>query len=309
MDEPQAKLIGDRKAPRKRRTRKKKLSLREAPPRWPADVRAEFDAATPMFREFMLERSNGLATATIKRDQAVALERKAFEEYRDRLRPYADRLAEIRGDPVEIDPLVERLLEFEIAVEAAPPELRPAVVVKHAVAAYGLPAGAFIDPILATRQSDPTDTPADVMARREAVGQAQVAQQEQQRVEAQTQTEAAVLAFATATDASGQPKHPYFDEVQDEMRDLAAVVVSKGLQPSLDALYSAGCRLSPDVSAKIAETERRQDAAQRDVDERERVAKAKAANGSITGGGGGSADPVGGTTREILEREVPGGGW
>ena len=68
----------------------------------------------------MLERSNGLATASIKRDQLMALERKAFEEYRDRLRPYADRLAEIRGEPVEIDPLVERLLEFEIAVEAAP---------------------------------------------------------------------------------------------------------------------------------------------------------------------------------------------
>ena len=180
---------------------------------------------------------------------------------------------------------------------------------KHAVAAYGLPAVAFIDPILATRQSDPTDTPADVMARREAVGQAHVAQQEQQRAEAQTQTEAAVLAFATATDASGQPKHPYFAEVADDMRDLAALDQAKGLQPDLGDLYSAACRLNPDVSAKIADAGRREATTQRDAEERARITKAKAASGSISGAGGGSAPPAPDSVLEILEHVVPDDGW
>ena len=113
----------------------------------------------------------------------------------------------------------------------------------------------------------------------------------------------------TRLDASGQPKHPYFAEVADEMRDLAAVSVSKGVQPELGDLYSKAIRLNPDVSAKVADIDRRQDATQRDADERERISpSAKAASGSISGAGGGGATE-GGSVAEILERAVPETGW
>ena len=151
---------------------------------------------------------------------------------------------------------------------------------------YGLRLDDFAETIRAALHADATDIPADAPDR-QAAGQAQVAQQEQQRFEAQTQ--AAVQAFADALDASGQPKHPYFAEVEDEMRDLAAVDVAKGLQPELGDLYSKAIRLNPVVSAKIAETYRRQAMTQRDADDRERVSRAKAASGSISGAGGGRA--------------------
>ena len=38
-------------------------------------------------------------------------------------------------------------------------------------------------------------------------------------------------------DADGQPKHPYFAEVEVEMRDLAYADRAKGLHPSLGDLY------------------------------------------------------------------------
>ena len=265
----------------------------QAPARWPADVRAEFADAPPLWQQYMLARANGLATASIKRNQLMAAERKAFDEYRDRWRSYADRLAEIRGEPVEIEALVERLLEFEIAVEAAPPEQRPAVILNVAGTAYGLPAAAFAATIMAARHAAATDLPADAPDRQAA----------EQAINED------IAAFADALDASGQPQHPYFAEVITDMRDLAHVDKAKGLQPSLDDLYSRATRLNLDVSAKIAEAGRRQATTQRDADERERISRAKAASGSISGAGGGSRDPVGGSIAEIVERAVPDTGW
>ena len=199
----------------------------------------------------------------------------------------------IRGEPVEIEKIVERLLVFAVAVEAAPPIQRPAVILNHAIAAYSLTGEAFVETIMAARHADATNIPADAPDRQAA----------EQAINED------IVAFADALDASGQPKHPYFAEVADEMRDLAAVDVSKGLQPSLDDLYSAACRLNPVVSAKVAETARREATAQRDEDERGRIARARAASGSISGAGGGSRDPVGGTIAEIVERATPETGW
>ena len=241
----------------------------------------------------MLDRSNGLATASIKRNQRMAAEKKAFDEYRDRWLRYADRLAEIRGEPVEIDALVERLLEFEIAVEAADPEQRPAVILNYAGTTYGLPVVAFAATIMPPRQADATDIPADAPDRQAA----------EQAINED------IAAFADALDASGQPKHPYFAEVANEMRDLAHLDKAKGLQPSLGDLYSRATRLNLDVSAKIGEIERRQATTQRDADERERIAKARAASGSISGAGGGGVAPAGGTIAEIVARAVPDTGW
>ena len=256
-------------------------------------MRAEFAKATPVWQQFMVARTKGLESGYTKRNQAMAAERKAFDEYRDRLRGYAVRLAEIRGEPVEIEALVERLLEFAIAVEAAPPEQRPAVILDMAGRAYGLPPVAFAATIMEARQASTpapeTDAP-DRQAAEQAINEE-------------------IVAFADALDASGQPQHPYFAEVTDDMRDLAHLDQAKGLQPSLGELYSKAIRLNPVVSAKVAESERRQDATQRDVDERDRIARAKAASGSISGAGGGSRDPVGGTIAEIVDRATPETGW
>ncbi len=288
--EPRAKSLAPRKtAPQP----KAPAPPTQAPDHWPADVRAEFAKATPVWQQFMVARTKGLESGYTKRNQRMAAERKAFDEYRDRWRGYAVRLAEIRGEPVEIEALVERLLEFEIAVEAAPPEQRPAVIMNLAGTAYGLPAVAFAATIMATRQADAPDLPADAPDRQAA----------EQAINED------IAAFADALDASGQPQHPYFAEVTNDMRDLAHVDKAKGLQPSLGDLYSKAIRLNPVVSAKVAEAERRQATTQRDVDERERIAKAKAANGSISGAGGGSRDPVGGSIAEIVERATPETGW
>ena len=274
----------------------------QAPDHWPADVRAEFAKATPLWQQLMVDRSKGMERGYTKRSRALAAERKASDEYRDRWRSYADRLAEIRGEPVgieAIEALVERLLEFDIAVEAAPPEGRPAVILNVTGAAYGLPVGAFAETIMAALHAGAPDLP--------AAGQAQAAQQEQQRSE--TQMRAAVQTFAEEKTEAGTLAHPYFAEVEDEMRDLAHLDKAKGLQPSLGDLYSKAIRLNPVVNAKVAETDRRRDSTQRDADERERISRARAASGSISGAGGGSRDPVGGSVAEILDRAVPTTGW
>ena len=314
MDEPKAIPTDGPKSAHKSRSPRKTLSLPEAPAalfsrapqpavvaqppdHWPAEVRAEFADKTPLWRQYMVDRYKVMERGYTERSRALAAERKAFDGARDRLRSFAGRLAEIRGEPVQIESLVENLLEFVIAVEAAPPEARPAVILNYARTVYGLPVGAFDETIRAAMHAmhaDAADIPADAPDRQAA----------EQAINED------IVAFADALDASGLPRHPYFAEVQDEMRDLAAVDVSKGLQPSIGDLYSAATRLNPVVSARIIRGRAPPGhATQRDVDERERIAKAKAANGSISGAGGGSSDPVGGSVAEILERAVPETGW
>ena len=274
-----------------------RAEIAKAPDHWPADVRAEFAEAPPLWQKFMLDRTKGLESGYTKRNQRMATERKTIDEYRDRWRSYAVRLGEIRGEPVNMEALVARLLEFEIAVEAVPPEQRAAVILNIARETFGLPVGAFAETIMAAMHAGAMDIPADDPDRQAAEQAAEQAISED------------IVAFAGALDAGGQPKHPYFAEVEVEMRDLAAVDVSKGRRSDLGDLYSKAIRLNPVVSAQVAETERRQATTQRDAHERERIAKAKAANGSITGGGGGGRDPVGGSVAEILDREVPTTGW
>ena len=264
----------------------------KAPVHWPADVRAEFAKATPLWQQFMVDRMKGLESGYTKRSQELAVERKAVDESQDRWRSHAVRLAEIRGAPVEIEALIENLLEFEIAVEAAPPEQRPAMILNMAGAAYGLPVGAFAATIMAAQQAGTTAPEADAT--------------EQQAAEQAINDD--IAAFAGATDASGQPLHPHFAEVENEMRDLAHVDRAKGLQPDLGDLYSRATRLNPVVSARIAESERRQAMTQREAEDRQRVAKAKAASGSISGAGG-AGTRAGGSIAEILDREVPDTGW
>ena len=261
----------------------------KAPVHWPADVRAEFAKATPLWQQFMVDRMKGLESGYTKRSQELADERKAFDESLDRWRSHAVRLAEIRGAPVEIDALIENLLEFAIAVEATPPDQRPALILSMAGSAYGLPVAAFVETIM---QAGTAARQADAPARQAA----------EQAISDD------IVAFAGAIDADGQLLRPHFAEVENEMRDLAHVDRGKGLQPDLGDLYSRATRLNPVVSARIAESERRQAVTQRDADERERIAKAKAANGSISGAGGGST-PTGGSVAEILDRVVPDTGW
>ena len=262
----------------------------QTPDHWPADVRAEFAKATPLWQQFMVARMNGMVRGYTKRSMALAAERRDVDEYRNRLRGYADRLAKIRGERVEIKPLVEGLLEFLIAVEGAPPQQRPAVILDFAGRVYGLTGEAFAETIMAARQADAPDRQAAEQAAEQAINEE-------------------IVAFAGAVDAGGQPLRPYFDEVTDQMRDLAAIDKARGLQPSLGELYSKAIRLNPDVNAKINEAERRRVATQRDLDDRERIAKARAANSSISGAGGGSANPAGGSVAEIVDRLTPEAGW
>ena len=89
------------------------------------------------------------------------------------------------------------------------------MILDFARTAYGLSADAFAETIMAARlQADAPGRQADEQAISEGI-----------------------VAFAGALDADGQPKHPYFAEVEVEMRDLAYADRAKGLHPSLGDLY------------------------------------------------------------------------
>lgn len=63
--------------------------------------------------------------------------------------------------------------------------------------------------------------------------------------------------FRTASDDSGNPKHPYFDEVKVQMGELMELANAKGRNLTLDDAYDQACRLNGGVHAKILDNEKR----------------------------------------------------
>ena len=82
---------------------------------------------------------------------------------------------------------------------------------------------------------------------------------------------------------------------------LAHAEVAAGGKPEIEKIYGNAIWMNPDVRVKLRAAEQREYAAKRDADERGRIQKAKAANGSISGAGGGSGTEQPKGLRDQLE--------
>ncbi len=105
---------------------------------------------------------------------------------------------------------------------------------------------------------------------------------QQQRVEAETnQVRSALQQFVSEADESGRPKHPYFNEVREDM----AVLLRGGRARDLADAYERAVHANPETRAKLAAAERSA-AERRAVKEaREKAEQARRAGGSVVGEG------------------------
>lgn len=65
--------------------------------------------------------------------------------------------------------------------------------------------------------------------------------------------------FASETDASGEPKHPYFDDLRPSM----AKMLETGFAESIPDAYEKAVRLNPEIADRIAKDKAAKEAAQR----------------------------------------------
>ena len=152
----------------------------------------------------------------------------------------------------------EHLLNVELGLQNASPEQRAGMLANIALQ-YGI---------------DPTDAAFMEAAGRVVAGKSQhQAGRDSAMAEAGaavyqgqlTQVRQSIVAFADAKDEAGNLLRPDFGQHEDKMAEMAAADIAAGKKPTVEDLYHR-------ASGR----------------ERERIAKAKAANGSISGSGGGS---------------------
>ena len=182
----------------------------------------------------------------------------------------------------ELPQAIDILMQTEQGLRHGTPQQKRAMISKL-MHDYGVQ---FEAPAEGAVELDPQVAQLTQTVQQMQAGQAQAAQQEQQRSEAQMR--AAVQTFAEAKTEAGTLAHPYFAEVEDDMARLAQAGLVAGAKPELDDLYGKAIWANPDVREKLLAAQQREAAAKRDTDERGRIQKAKAANGSISGAGGGS---------------------
>jgi hypothetical protein len=141
----------------------------------------------------------------------------------------------------------------------------------------------------------------EVSALQQQIQQMEQRWQQQQFYSQQQQTAAVyksvndqLKAFETATDASGQPKWPHYDRLQDHMAQL----ITGGMAQTLEDAYDKAFRLDTDLQKEQAQKQAQADAAKRAAD----AAKAVGASRTVKAKGT-EGTPPGRTLRQELEAQ------
>lgn len=124
---------------------------------------------------------------------------------------------------------------------------------------------------------------------------------ERQKLEQQERKRAAyeqVVAFADAKGPDGQPLHPYFDEVHE---DVLRIMRADG-RLGLETAYKKALRMNDAVFAKVQASERQANAAKEEQERKARIDQAKRASVGTGSDGAGSAAAKPATLRDELEQ-------
>jgi hypothetical protein len=126
--------------------------------------------------------------------------------------------------------------------------------------------------------------------------------QNQQRTgeqSSQQQLQTELQRFESARNAQGQAEHPYFQQVRRHMGGL----MGAGVAPDLKTAYDMACRADPEVSAKMASSQRAKDEAERARQNRAKAAAASKAGASVSGTPASPTPPDdSGDPRELMRR-------
>ena len=256
--------------------------------------KAMLASQSPEARDWLLGQHKKMLGAHTQRSQEIAPLRAVTDEWQ----PYLDQVAEAQGaDAIPAAEAITGLLQTERAMRTADPEQTRAML-EHLAEEYGAaPLDAMPHgwqeggPAAAQHAQATAPGPANEFVQAQAVNAAQ----------------GAIDQFKAATNDDGSPRYPFFDQVEQEMTRLAHADQLHGMTPDLDNLYSRATWGDPHLRQRALAHRDAQGEAERKKTERDKIAKARAASGSISGGGGvGPADDPGRSTEDILRANLGG---
>jgi hypothetical protein len=234
----------------------------ELPPTgWDAESKAKYKDLPAWMKKVSHKREQDMLKGVdqLKRQiQSVEPITKAAEPYR----------AFLNSKGVSLDGLVSSSLNFAYSLATGSAEQKQGIILSLAKQ-YGVDLSNIPKPDPNTQQYQQHIAPVlnEVQQLKQELFQRKQAEQQQHTAQAQT----AIEKFATETDESGQPKHPFLDRVQEDM----AVLLESGRATTLQDAYDKAVWSNPDTRQLMQQKQLAAETAKRQAEAKERAAKAK----------------------------------
>lgn len=253
-----------------------------APQHWSEADKTLFGKAPPEIQQRWIAREAELQRGYDAKFQEVAGFRREREQYDQVLAPFRRDL-ELRGlSPVQF---IQSLTSGHKYLQESPRE-----ALLWLAQTYG------VDPKTLVQSPEATDPKYAQLEQRlnQVSGQFESFTSRQQQA-AQAENLSRVTSFAEAKDAAGQPAHPFFDEVSNDI--LALMKASPGMD--LDTAYMKAVRMNDGVFEKVQLQRTQATQAQKDRDQQAAVDKARRAAAP-----NGTAQSNGATKPKSLEQDL-----
>lgn len=252
----------------------------EAPKHWKDEDKTLFSKAPRDIQGRWISREAEIQKGIDQKSQEAASLRRERESLDEILSPY-DRELQLRGQTRQ--QFISSVLGWQQYLNQNPREALIRLAQQYGVDPQAL-TEASPDPALAQvdQRFGQLETKLDTF-----LGQ-------QQQAQFQTNLQK-VEQFASAKDEKGQPLHPYFDDVAEDILKL-----QKSGERDLDVCYRKAIRMNDEVFGKVDAAKKLADTQKAEADRKAKIDKAKrAAIGGETAGGNGATKPK--SLREELE--------
>ena len=316
-DKPEAKPAAEEKSEDKAAAEAKPADAKEkAIARWSASDKAMFKMQSPEAQDFLLRRNAALEAEFTKKLAPLTELKKDYEPVQQLFAPYVDVLKQKGLTPHTV---IQRWADVETKLTNG----HGIDIIDGLVRGYGIDKeqlakrlGFTSSPAAgqSTDAKDPTaggtDPTAQMLAALERkiaetfepklkkIDQWEAAQQQNQIAAAKAgedRVEKLISDFKTATDEKGDLRHPYYDELEQEMTTLAVSYQASGRPlPDLPQLYEQAVWANPSTRQALLATQKAAQEAKAAEEARAKAASARRAASSVTGapGSGQSSRPV-----------------
>lgn len=253
----------------------------EPHPRWSADLKAQFASWPRNAQEAFLARHNEVEANYTRKTQEIADFRKSAEPLVQAVQPFGEYLNSVAQNLGKSPPaLVQELLKTEYALRMGTPEQKANALAAIA-SEYGINLAALSgsSPDGQTYQPDPFvnqlyQTMPAVQHELAEIRQFK-AQLEQERLAQEVES------FRSAKDATGQPAHPYFEDVRPQ---IAALLQSGQAQSLADAYAMATQPFEKVLQQQVANRQQTDEQNRRAAVEKARKAAPVRSSGSAPRG-------------------------
>lgn len=243
---------------------------------WTEEEKAIFANQPREVQQVMIDRQKDMDRRYTEKTTEIADFRKSWEPVNEIFAPY---MADLQASGTNPAQLINEWAGTYMSL------LQDPAGTIHALAAqYGVDLGA-------TEEGEDGYVDPQIYSLQQQLQQLQGSLSERDQRDYATQVTAAqaeIDRFKEATTDTGEPAHPFFDEVFDQMVKLAKAETAEGRTPELNQLYEDAVYLNPTVRAKVLAAQQEATAKKAKEAAREKAEKARLAGFNVGGGPGGA---------------------